>query len=248
MLDISYPHPHDVFSLIAGVRCFRIDGIVVAGMAGCKRLCLCEDIKMNKFNLRGFLSISLALDFLVVLVSGIELFFMPHGRMAYWVNFTLLGINKTGWESLHLGSALLFVILTLFHLIAYNWDAFQRYFVRKKEKKVRFAEGMSACALVALAVVVSVAELPPVSTLSNAGERVKEGWIPKELKPPFPHAELMSIAELCDKCRIDCDEAISRLRSAGIKVKKPEQMIAMVARKNNVSARKLYLMMTGREE
>ncbi len=203
---------------------------------------------MKKFNTRGFLSIALALNILVVLVSGIELFIMPHGRMAYWVNFTLLGINKPGWESLHLGSALLFVVLSLFHLLAYNWDAFKRYFVRKKEKKARLAEVLSACALVAAVVIVSVAELPPVSTLSQGGERIKESWISKDLKPPFPHAELMSIAELCDKCRIDCDEAVNRLRNAGIKVKKPEQMIAMVARKNNVSARKLYLMMTGRDE
>ncbi len=93
-----------------------------------------------------------------------------------------------------------------------------------------------------------VAELPPVRRFQIAGERVKEGWIPKELKPPFPHAEVMSIAELCDKCRIDCDEAVSRLRSAGIRVKKKTGADDRHGgQKKQCHARKLYMMMTGRE-
>jgi len=199
---------------------------------------------MKKFNFRGFFSIVLFLSFVAVAASGVALFVAPHGRDAYWINWKLMGINKTGWESLHLGSALVFVISGVMHLAAYNWKIFARYFRRPGFARTRLpAEPMAAITAIAAVFVISAAALPPVSILSDAGEKIKKTWIPEELKPPFPHAELMSIGELCAKEKLDVDEAIKRLREAGIKIKGPRQMIAMAARNNNISARKIYLIM-----
>lgn len=203
---------------------------------------------MKKSRVKVFTSLFLFFDSLILLISGTMLFIMPHGRIAYWLNWKIAGINKTGWENLHVASAVLFVVFTLVHLLVVNWPSFVAYFKPARESKTPLRPEL-AVSFLAMALVMTAALLnvPPVSTLMDAGESVKESWVGKENKPPFPHAELMSIRELCKRERISIDDATKRMKRAGIKVKSPKQRLAFLGRDNDMSARDIFLIMKGEE-
>ncbi len=199
---------------------------------------------MNKFNFRSFVSLLIGFASLFLLISGTVLLIMPHGRIAYWLNWKLFSINKTGWETLHVMFAIIFLITGILHLFTYNWKAFKNYIKKKKASVVSTEFGTAVIVSVVL-VVLSIAFVPPVSTFMEANEKIKDSWVSKKLAPPFPHAELMSIEELSVRENIDPAQAVERIRQAGIKFKGKKQSIASVAKKNDISARKIFLIMKG---
>lgn len=73
----------------------------------------------------------------------------------------------------------------------------------------------------------------------------EKSWVAKDKKPPFPHAELMSIKELCEKERIDLEGAMARMKKADISFKGAQQRLAFIARDNNMSAREIFLIIKG---
>jgi hypothetical protein len=69
-----------------------------------------------KFQTRKFTSLTLALGSLVLGASGVVLFSAPKGRVAHWTNWTLLGVTKDDWQAIHINIALLFLVVSGFHL------------------------------------------------------------------------------------------------------------------------------------
>ncbi len=200
----------------------------------------------NKFNVKGFVSLFLLFSFLALLVSGTALFIMPHGRIAYWLNWQLAGINKTGWENLHVSFAVLFMLAGLVHLFMYNWNILKRYIKPRTMPRAKVSVELAAVVILCMgAGAVALFNVPPVSTFMGAGEKIKGSWVTKENKPPFPHAELMSVNELCEKEDIDPAQAMGNMKKAGIPVKSVNQRIAFIARDTGTSARDIFLVIKG---
>jgi len=201
----------------------------------------------NKF--RAFTSIVLTFSFLILLVSGIVLFIMPHGRIAYWLDWRFWGINKDGWGSVHIIFGIVVVITGFFHLLMFNWKTFLSYF-RNKARNSESSLGMPVFALVLCVFFFagSSMELKPFTLILDAGESIKKSWITDDQKPPIPHAELMSINELCLRMDIPVKDAVARIKQAGIKIKGPGQRLAFIAKANRVSARSLYLVLSGEKQ
>ena len=88
--------------------------------------------KTNRANWRVFTSFLVLFSFIVLATSGIILYIFPHGRVAYWVDFHLLGLDKDQWDTLHTCFSLLFVSFSVFHIIN-NWRTLWNY-VRDKAK------------------------------------------------------------------------------------------------------------------
>jgi hypothetical protein len=83
-----------------------------------------------KFRTRGFISLLLALSFLVAVVSGSVLFMTPRGRIANWTDWTMGGLTKHEWAALHINACLLMVIEAVIHLLL-NWRVFWSYIQKK---------------------------------------------------------------------------------------------------------------------
>ena len=77
----------------------------------------------EKFTLKKAVSLTLALSFLVMSYTGIMLFFTPKGKIAYWTDWTLLGLSKTQYTDLHITTLFLFLTSGIWH-IYYNWSSF----------------------------------------------------------------------------------------------------------------------------
>jgi len=199
-------------------------------------------------NLRGFISLLLTFSFLILLLSGIVLFIMPHGRIAYWLDWRFLGINKDGWTSVHIMFGIIAVLASLFPLFMFNWKTFLGY-VKKGAKKGASLKAELVLSVVLCTVVFIGAskESIPFSSIMDAGESIKKSWVTKNQKPPLPHAELMSIAELCDRLDIPVNDAIGRIRNAGISIKGPGERLAFIAKRNKISARRIFIIMTDKK-
>ena len=85
--------------------------------------------------LRKMTSLTALLSFVGMVVTSLVLYIVPHGRVAYWADWTLLGLDKTRWGDLHINLGLLFLLALGLH-IYYNWKAIVAY-LKNKARQVR---------------------------------------------------------------------------------------------------------------
>jgi len=193
------------------------------------------------FNYRGFTSFLLVFIFCVLIVSGIILYIGPHGRIAYWINWKFLGMTKPGWETVHTVFACLFIITGLFHLLSFNWKVFKNYLVSRSKKGINLKiEFLLAVIFILMVLIGSVVNIPPMKTIMVAGEKIKNIWYTQEDEPPIPHAELMTLKEICERLDISSAEALVKLRKENIKVKGVNQRLMGIAKNNERSAQEIF--------
>jgi hypothetical protein len=131
--------------------------------------------KVMKFRTRGFVSLLLALSFLVAVVSGSVLFMTPRGRVANWTDWTMGGLTKHEWAALHINACLLMVIEAGIHLLL-NWRVFWSY-IQKKSAGFHLKWELAASILVTGAVVAgTMYEVPPLTAMAAWNERIKDYW------------------------------------------------------------------------
>ena len=70
-----------------------------------------------KWHTRSFISFLLTWSFAILIVSGIVLYIAPHGRVAHWVNWRLLGLTKDNWAAIHTIIGYLFMIVAVVHFV-----------------------------------------------------------------------------------------------------------------------------------
>ena len=88
----------------------------------------------SRFSYRVLTSFFVTFDFLILLVTGVVLYVVPHGRVANWINWELMGLSKDQWTSVHILSALLFLLVSILHLI-FNWKPFKHYFFNTNSRE-----------------------------------------------------------------------------------------------------------------
>ncbi|MCD6320314.1 MAG: DUF4405 domain-containing protein [Candidatus Desulfofervidaceae bacterium] len=79
-----------------------------------------------RLNYRSLFTFLTCFVFLLMAFSGAILYITPYGRIAYWTNWHLLGLDKAQWEAVHTVLSILFLIAACFHLY-YNWRLFIHY-------------------------------------------------------------------------------------------------------------------------
>ncbi|MCW7754052.1 DUF4405 domain-containing protein [Desulfobotulus sp. H1] len=198
---------------------------------------------MKSFSIKKWTSLTLFFAFVTASFSGIVLCIMPPGRIAYWLNWKLLGLGKEGWERLYLPFAIIILVLGTLHLLAYNWKLFVSYFRSRTNRKIS-AELYAALFFFGLVFISAVTEIPPASWILSGVDRAKDSWLSEETRPPFPMAEILSIRDISLRTGIPEERAMQKIREGGMEVKRPEQSIAFIARDNRVSAREIFLMIT----
>ncbi len=190
---------------------------------------------------RAFTSLSSLVSFILLLFTGIILYIEPHGRVAYWIKWNFLGLEKDQWGNIHIFSGLLFLVAGGFHLY-YNWKPLIRYLSGKIETALRYKRELLISSLIFLWILLSgIWSLPPLIYVTRLGETIKNSWVTSpELEPPFGHAELISLKTFCKKQRIPLDQAIAGLRKAGFKVNSPDNTLVEIADSKGTSGMGVY--------
>lgn len=192
--------------------------------------------KRDRLKWRAFTSFLVLFSFVVLAFSGIILYIFPYRRVAYWMDFHLLGLDKDQWNNLHACFSLLFVAFAVFHIIN-NWRTLWNYVRDRAKNTIRVKKELfSALAILVAFVIGSIFFIPPFKSIKDLREYIKESWVePSEVKMPFPQAELQSLESLGNRLGFDPDEAVLDLKEAGLDVQGPEETLKDIADRNGTT-------------
>ena len=188
-------------------------------------------------------SLTMLITFVLIILTAIILYIVPHGRVAYWADWHLWGMTKSQWGELHINLGVLMLIAGLLH-IYYNWKPIIAYMKnRVKEIKV-FTPSFNVAFLLTLCVVAGTYfQIPPMSSILSLSESIKDKATIKYGEPPYGHAELSSLKLFSKKQGLDLDKSIGFLKNAGMKFTDSGETIAVIAANNKKSPQELYEIM-----
>lgn len=128
----------------------------------------------KRMTARATAAFAVALSFFVMLVSGGFLYLAPRGRDARMLDWTLGGLSRDGWESVHLSMSAMFSVIAIWHLMI-HWAIVKNLVVGIADYQHRHRlEALIAFVIVALVLVLSVLEVPPASWLVDWNEYFKK--------------------------------------------------------------------------
>ncbi|MCL4218059.1 MAG: DUF4405 domain-containing protein [Candidatus Hydrogenedentes bacterium] len=195
------------------------------------------------FNGRGFTSFVVLFSFLIMLLSGIMLYLSPRGRVANWTGWTMWGLEKHEWESLHLTMALAMLAGAGFH-IYFNWSYLVRYIKDAAQSGMRSKRELGLASLVVVLLFAGTqAGVPPFSLAGSFGDQVKDFWEVRSSPAPYAHAEESSLTEFARNTSLELDEVSERLRAAGISVYDPAASIRDLAATHGRTPDEMYKIM-----
>lgn len=199
------------------------------------------DQQTRRLHLRGFISLLTALSFLIMTVSGIVLFITPQGRVAYWLDWSFLGITKTQWGDMHITTSLLFALAGLWHTWL-NWRALVSYFQDKVSKALALKAELAVAAVITIFCTIGgIYKAPPLSYLLELNDFIKGSWVKTpEDEPVISHAELLPLKNFLNKVDIELEPALAELKKQGIAVSGPDEKLLDISRKNGKSPAAIY--------
>lgn len=200
----------------------------------------------RQFHWRAFISVTTALSFVAMSITGVVLFVTPPGRIAHWTGWRMWALTKEQWGGLHIWFSLIFMIAAMFHLYL-NWRCFLSYFRSRIHRafvlRTEWVTSLLLCAVVGWATLVDV---KPFSSLLAWNEAVKGSWETPAGRAPIPHAELMTLNELAEKSPgLDVQAMVKNLQAAGIEIQSPDVVLGDLAQGAGMAPMQLYAVATG---
>ncbi|MEA3276413.1 MAG: DUF4405 domain-containing protein [Pseudomonadota bacterium] len=190
----------------------------------------------NKQSTRSLVAFLVTWSFIVLTVTGIVLYIVPQGRIAYWVHWSLMGLEKEQWGWVHMMFGGIFILTGGLHLY-FNWKPFKKYLAERAKGQIRVKQELVvSLALTALVFALSVLDLPPASWVFALNEQIKNAWVTSpELEPPFGHAEEVSLAGIARRMNLDLASAVAALEAEGIRFDSERDSLEKIARVNGIT-------------
>jgi hypothetical protein len=198
----------------------------------------------NKQSTRSLIAFLVTWSFLVLTVTGVILYIVPHGRIAFWTHWSLLGLEKEQWAGVHMMFGGIFIATGVLHLY-YNWKPFKKYLAERMEGHIRVKrELVLSVTLTVLVIALSVLDLPPASWVFNWNAQIKRAWVTSpELEPPYGHAEESSLAGLAKRMDLDLPAAMAALEAEGVRFDSERDSRERIARANGTTPMAIYAIM-----
>lgn len=194
----------------------------------------------KKFNWRGFVSVYITYTFLVMTITGIVLYFSPPGRVAHWSEWKFLGLIKEEWQAIHTIFTFVFIGFTGFH-IYFNWKPLINYLRTKMDEVTKLRRELTYSTILFLVILVmTIAALPPFSSVMDFGEYLSDSWSNEETEPPVPHAEEMSVFELAEVTGKDPYVIWQAFAKNSVTVSDSSISLGEIAIENNTTPNTLY--------
>lgn len=190
--------------------------------------------------IRKITSMTMLVSFVVLILNSLVLYVVPEGRVAYWADWSFLGLSKSDWGQQHTTVGFLFLAAGLLHAF-YNWSAMVAY-MKNKARQVKVFTGSFniALALTVVFVIGTYYQIPPMSTIITISDSFKDGAEEKYGNPPYGHAELSSLKMLAKKEGINLEDGIALLKEAGIEVQGEKDIVKNIAKRNNKSPQQIW--------
>ena len=196
--------------------------------------------KKNVFQGRRFISLVLFLSFVLLAFSGLALYLRPEGSIAHWTGWSLLGINKKGWEGVHTFFCITFLLAAAVHL-AFNWKLILRYLSGGIDTNRRIRrELIAAAGLVIIVLALAILRIPPASKVMEWRSAIKNGTVVIQIQAPEPDFEKRSLKEISAFLGVSIDQISRILKAEGIVVTSLDESLEKIARQNRMSPQNLY--------
>lgn len=190
---------------------------------------------------RKTISLTSFLSFIILAVTSVVLYIQPHGRVAYWADWSLWGLSKTQWGDIHLTVGVLFLLCGIIHLWL-NWKPVTAYMKNAARELVVFTRPMVYATLLTVFVTVgTLLHIPPMQQLMDLGTWFKDRATATYGNPPYGHAELSPLNKFCAYMGFDLQDAMQALKTKGFGNKvAPETPLLELAEANDATPQQVY--------
>jgi len=196
--------------------------------------------KKNVFQGRRFISLVLFFSFVLLAFSGLALYLRPEGSIASWTDWSMLGINKKGWEGVHTLFCITFLLAAAVHL-AFNWKHLLCYLSGGiYRNRGRIKELVAAAGLVITVLALAILRIPPASKVMQWRTAIKEGTVVIKIQPPESNFSKRSLKEILPFLGVSIDQISKILKAEGIVVTSFDESLEKIARQNRMSPQNLY--------
>ena len=195
-------------------------------------------------NMRKITFFIMLISFILELVTSVILYIVPQGRVAYWSDWRLWGLTKSQWGDLHINLGVLFMLAAFLHLY-YNWNPMIAYMKNKaKELKVFTTDFNIALVVSVIVCIGTLFNIPPMSTVLDFSESIKDAAAKQYGEPPYGQAERSSLKLFTKKTALDLETAKTLLNKAGIKGVDDKITLRELAKINQTTPKALFKIMT----
>ena len=195
----------------------------------------------RKFSLRSFTSIVLFFSFFGLALSGLAMFLRPEGSVARWIDWSLLGLSKNGWEGVHTFFSITVVVFSVIHLIL-NGKALLRYLSGKWREGInRRKELYASAVLVAAVLMAAVFRIPPLGEIMDLRGNIKDGDYAVEIAPPEPDFEEKPFVHVARSVNMPVELIIKKMRDLGFTISGDGESLQDIAINNNSTPQAVYL-------
>lgn len=177
---------------------------------------------------------------IVLTFNSIVLYVVPEGRIANWADWRFWGLDKHDWSAQHTTVGFLFIFAGLLH-IYYNWKSILSY-MKNKAKKLRVFTAASnlGLGLTIIFVIGTYLNVPPMSTIVEFSEHIKEGAALKYGDPPYGQAQSSSLKGFTSRLGLDLAKSIELLAAAGIEVIDEKELIVSIGERGGKTPQQIY--------
>ena len=191
-------------------------------------------------NMRKITSMTMVWSLIVLVFNSLVLYVVPEGRIANWADWHFWGLDKHDWSAQHTTVGFLFIFAALLH-IYYNWKPILSYMKDKAKKlKVFTAASSIGLGLTVIFVVGTYLDVPPMSTIVEFSEQIKEGAAKKYGDPPYGQAQSSSLKGFTSRMGLDLNRSMELLRQAGIEVTDDKEMVQDIAKRSGNTPQQIY--------
>lgn len=132
--------------------------------------------KINGFKWRGMFTFLVVLALIVDAISGLILYITPPGRIAYWGNWTLWGLNKNDWQAIHTVFSFLLLLVVIGHLY-FNWRVLVHFFWSKIQNALNLKWELAVATVIILIVFMGTLwNVQPFKGVMTLGHDLKLSW------------------------------------------------------------------------
>ena len=182
---------------------------------------------------------------IVLTFNSIVLYVVPEGRIANWAVWKFWGLTKHDWSAQHTTVGFLFIFAGLFHIYL-NWKPIVSYLKNKSRKLTFFTTASNiGLALTVVFVIGTYFDVPPMSTIVDFSEHIKEGAALKYGDPPYGQAQSSSLKGFTSRLGLDLNKSIELLESKGIKDVDEKEMIQDIGTRSGNTPQQIYDMIKG---
>jgi hypothetical protein len=136
--------------------------------------------------------------------------------------------------------AALFILVVVLHLF-FNWKVLLGYLRLRRVPGLRLKRELAAATLLGVLLVLgTLAGAPPLSSIVELREDLKNYWERTSAPAPLPHAEELRLDELARQLDQPVEDVVTALEEEGFKEAGPARPVAAIADANGIAPSELY--------